>query len=226
MKQLLLVAAVAFSITAHAQSDKYANAMKQSLSMFDSAKTVADFESVAASFQRIGDAEKTQWLPYYWAALALTTEGWKYYPDSRGVTELKVSDLSGAMTGFASLINALADKADALATANEDKAEILTIRNMTATQQMLVDPQSRYMTFGAEASTDLQKAMALNPNNPRVYYLQGMSLFGTPEQFGGGKAVAKPVFQKAVDLGKAEQAKLLYPHWGLEMSVPMLAACQ
>jgi hypothetical protein len=51
-----------------------------------------------------------------------------------------------------------------------------------------------------------------------------MSLFGTPEQFGGGKAVAKPLFQKAVDLGKAEQAKPLYPHWGLEMSVPMLAA--
>jgi hypothetical protein len=226
MKQLLLVAAVVFSITAHAQSDKYANAMKQSLSMFDSAKTAADFESVAASFQRIGDAEKTQWLPYYWAGLALTTEGWKYYPNEKGVTEIKVSDLSGTLTGLATRINALADKADALATTNEDKAEILTIRNMAATQQMLVDPQSRYMTFGAEAGTDLQKAMSLNPNNPRVYYLQGMALFGTPEQFGGGKAVAKPLFQKAVDLGKAEEVKPLYPHWGLEMSVPMLAASQ
>lgn len=226
MKQLLLVAAVVFSITAHAQSDKYANAMKQSLSMFDSAKTAADFESVAASFQRIGDAEKTQWLPYYWAGLALTTEGWKYYPNEKGVTEIKVSDLSGTLTGLATRINALADKADALATTNEDKAEILTIRNMAATQQMLVDPQSRYMTFGAEPGTDLQKAMSLNPNNPRVYYLQGMALFGTPEQFGGGKAVAKPLFQKAVDLGKAEQVKPLYPHWGLEMSVPMLAASQ
>jgi hypothetical protein len=226
MKQLLLATAIIFSVAAHAQSDKYADAMKQTLSMMDSAKTVSDLENASAAFTRIGDAEKTQWLPYYWAALSLTFEGWKYYPDNKGATEIKVSDLSGTMTALASRINALADKADALATANEDKSEILTIRNMAATQQMLVDPQSRYMTFGAEAGQDLQKAMTLNPNNPRVFYLQGMSLFGTPEQFGGGKAVAKPIFQKAVDLGKTEQAKPLYPHWGLEMSEAMLAACQ
>jgi hypothetical protein len=226
MKKFLLAATVILSVAAHAQSDKYADAMKQSLAMFDSAKAPSDFENIAAAFQRIGDAEKTQWLPYYWAALSLTTEGWMYYPDSKGVTVVKVNDLPGAMTTLASRVNALADKADALAATNEDKSEILTIRNMAATQQMLVDPQSRYMTFGAEAGSDLQKAMTLNPNNPRVYYLQGMSLFGTPEQFGGGKAAAKPLFQKAVDLGKAEQAKPLYPHWGLEMSVPMLAACE
>ena len=226
MKHVLLVVAIITSVAAHAQSDKYTDAMKQSLSMFDSAKSAADLENAAASFQRIGDAEKTQWLPYYWAALTLATEGWKYYPDAKGVTQVKVSDLSGTLTALASRINALADKADALATDDAAKSEILTIRNMAATQQMLVDPQSRYMTFGAQASSDLQKAQTLNPNNPRVYYLQGMALFGTPEQYGGGKAVAKPLFQKAVDLGKAEQVKPLYPHWGLEMSVPMLAACQ
>lgn len=226
MKHLLLSAAIIISVAAHAQSDKYTDAMKQSLSMMDSSKTAADLESAAASFQRIGDAEKTQWLPYYWAALSLTSEGWKYYPDAKGVTEVKVSDLSGTIAGLAARINALADKADALATDDSAKSEILTIRNMAATQQMLVDPQSRYMTFGAEAAQDLQKAQTLNPNNPRTYYLQGMSVFGTPEQFGGGKEKAKPIFQKAVDLGMAEQSQPLYPHWGLDMSKAMLAACQ
>lgn len=226
MKQLLLAAAVVISVAAHAQSDKYASAMKQALSTFDSSKSASDLENTAATFQRIGDAEKTQWLPYYWAGMVLATEGWKYYPDAKGNTELKVSDLSGAMTALDGRINALLDKADAIATDSAAKSEIFTVRNMAATQQMLVDPQSRYMTFGAEAGNDLQKAMALNPNNPRVYYLQGMSLFGTPEQYGGGKAVAKPLFQKAVDFGKAEQVKPLYPHWGLDMSEGMLAACQ
>jgi len=225
MKQLLFAATILFSVAAHAQSDRYVNAMKQNLSQFDSAKTAADLETAAASFQRIGDAEKTQWLPYYWAALTLATEGWKYYPNEKGVTEVKAEDLSATMTGLAGRINELLDKADALAPDDTAKAEILTIRNMAATQQMLVDPQSRYMTFGAQAGQYLKKAMSLNPNNPRVYYLQGMSVFGTPEQFGGGKAKAKPIFQKAVDLGKAEQEKPLYPHWGLEMSEAMLAAC-
>jgi hypothetical protein len=158
--------------------------------------------------------------------MSLATEGWKYFPDNNGAVSVKTDNLSGAMEALATRINALADKADATATVNEDKAEILIIRNMAATQQMLVDPPSRWMTFGQQAGTYLQQASQLNPNNPRVYYLQGMSLFGTPEQFGGGKAAAKPLFQKAVDLGKAEQPKPLYPHWSLEMSVPMLAACQ
>jgi hypothetical protein len=226
MKQLLLAAAIIFSVAANAQSDKYVNAMKQNLSLFDSAKTGADLENAAASFQRIGDAEKTQWLPYYWSALCLATEGWKYYPNEKGETEIKVSDLSGTMTALAGRINAALDKADAIATDDSAKSEILTVRNMAATQQMLVDPQSRYITFGAQAGQALQKAMTLNPNNPRAYYLQGMSLFGTPEQFGGGKEKAKPIFQKAVDLGSAEQEKPLYPHWGLDMSKAMLAACQ
>ena len=68
--------------------------------------------------------------------------------------------------------------------------------------------------------------MELNPNNPRLYYLQGMSLFNTPEQFGGGKDKAKPVFEKAVELYKAEQPKPLYPHWGQQQAEDMLAKCQ
>lgn len=199
------------SITAFAQSDKYTDAMKKSLAMFDSAKTTADFQAVSASFERIGDAEKTQWLPYYYAALSLTTAGW--------------TDANLDKDANAEKVKAICDKADAIATENSDKAEILSVRNMAATQQMIVDPQSRWMTYGQEAGEDLQKAMDLDPNNPRLYYLKGASIFGTPEQFGGGKANAKPVLEKAVELFKAAQPKPLYPHWGQQQAEAMLAQC-
>jgi hypothetical protein len=97
---------------------------------------------------------------------------------------------------------------------------------MAATQQMLVDPQSRWQTYGMEASAALQTGMQLDPTNPRLYYLQGMSIFGTPEQFGGGKDKAKPVFQKAVDLYKTFKVKPLYPNWGQKEAEDMLAKCQ
>ena len=159
MKQLLLVAAIVFSVAAHAQSDKYADAMKQNLiNVRQLQKLQLIYENAAASFQRIGDAEKTQWLPYYWEALALATEGWKYYPDAKGVTEVKVQDLIRHNDCIAARINAVLDKADAIATDDAAKSEILTIRNMAATQQMLVDPQSRYMTFGAQAGTGFAKS--------------------------------------------------------------------
>src|SRR5204863_6855814 len=118
------------------------------------------------------------------------------------------------------------DKADALTQDNIDKSEIFSLRNMTATQQMLVDPQSRFASYGQEADKYLATAKQLNPNNPRLYYLEGAGTFGRPEQYGGGKAKAKPLLEKAVALYKAEQPKPLYPHWGQKQAEDMLAQCQ
>ena len=212
MKQIIFSFLLFTSAAVMAQSDKYTAAMQKNLAQFDSMKTTADYQSLSGAFERIGDAEKTQWLPYYFAGLALTTAGW--------------SDPALDKDANAEKVKALCDKADAIATDNADKAEILTIRNMAATQQMTVDPQSRWMTYGQEAAGYLQKAMTLNPNNPRLYYLQGMSIFNTPEQFGGGKEKAKPVFEKSIALFKAAQPKPLYPTWGQKEAEEKLALCK
>jgi len=204
--------AVILMVSANAQSDKYVAAMKKNLSMFDSVKTTTEYQSLSASFERIGDAEKTQWLPYYYAALALTTPGWQDVKLDKDVNAEK--------------IKILCDKADALAQNNTDKSEVLSIRNMAATQQMLVDPQTRWANYGQEADKCLQKAKELNANNPRLYYLEGAGTFGKPEQFGGGKAKAKPLLEKAIALYKVEQPKPLYPHWGQKQAEDMLAQCQ
>ncbi len=71
MKYILLTFVMLGALITNAQSDKYEAAMKKTLALFDSAKSTAQFQSVANSFERIGDAEKTQWLPYYYAGLAL-----------------------------------------------------------------------------------------------------------------------------------------------------------
>lgn len=196
------------STASFAQSDKFQKGMQSNIALLDSAKTAADLTNVAANFERIGDAEKTHWLPYYYAGLALTRMGWM--------------DQKMDKDKNAEQIKALCNKAEAI----EKNAEIYSIRNMAATQQMLVNPQERWQTYGQEAAAALQQGMQLDPNNPRLYYLQGMSLFNTPEQFGGGKAKAKPVFEKAVALFKAEKAKLLYPNWGQKQAEEQLAKCQ
>ena len=212
MKRMILAFVLLSSLVVNAQSEKYAAAMQKDLDMFDSAKTTSDFQGVAAAFERIGDAEKTQWLPYYYAGLALTMPGW---------TDTKLDKDANAER-----IKALCDKADALAKDNTDKSEILAIRNMAATQQMIVDPPTRWSTYGQEGAGYLSKAKQLNPNNPRLYYLEGAGIFGTPEQFGGGKTKAKPVLQKAVELFKADQPKPMYPRWGQKQAEEMLAQCQ
>lgn len=212
MKTIILAIAVFATVSVKAQSDKYVNAMEATLTQFDSAKSPADFQNVSAAFVRIANAEKTQWLPYYYAGLALSREGWM--------------DQSLDKDANSGKIESFCDQAEANASSPSDKAEIYVLRNMAETQQMMVDPQSRWQTNGQEASADLEKGMSLDSTNPRLYYLRGMSLFNTPEQFGGGKDKAKPVFEKAVELFKTFTVKPLYPNWGKQQAVAMLAKCQ
>lgn len=208
MQKTLLAIALLISLTAGAQSDKYTQAMQKNIALLDSAQSVDQLQSLAGTFDRIGDAEKTQWLPYYYAALAQTWIGWR--PDTKD------------KDGNAQKINAYLAKAEAI----EKNAETYAVENMSATQQMLVDPQSRWATNGKDAGTALQKGLALDPNNPRLYYLQAMSLFGTPPQYGGGKDKAKPLFEKSIALYKSAQPKPLYPTWGQKQAEDMLAQCQ
>ena len=208
MRKTILFLVMLVSLAASAQNDKYTQVMKKNIALLDSAKTIDELTSLAATFDRIGDAEKTQWLPFYYAALAQTWIGWNPATKDKDANSAK--------------INAYLAKAEAI----EKNAELYAVENMSATQQMLVDPQSRYMTNGKDAATALQKGMAADANNPRLYYLQGMSLFGTPTQFGGGKDKAKPLFEKSVALYKSTQPKPLYPTWGQDQAEKMLAQCQ
>src|ERR1700679_632606 len=77
MQKTLLFFALLIGLASQAQSDKYVQTMQKNITLLDSAKTIDQLTSLAATFDRIGDAEKTQWLPYYYAALAQTWIGWK-----------------------------------------------------------------------------------------------------------------------------------------------------
>jgi hypothetical protein len=208
----LFLAAFTFTTAAFSQSEKYIAAMQKNLQLFDSAKTAEDYTKMANTFERIGDAEKTQWSPYYYAALSLSSSGW--------LPQVADKDAN------AEKMLALCTKAETLAPDNIAKSEIETVRNMAATQQMMVNPQTRWATYGKAAGEALQKAMALNANNPRVYYLQGMSMMGTPVQFGGGKDKAIPLFEKAIELYKATKPATLYPGWGHKQAEEALAQCK
>src|SRR5580692_10843240 len=183
-------------LAVHAQSDKYVAAMQKNLALFDSAKKTSDFLGLSNTFERIADAEKTQWLPYYYAGLALSTAGW--------------NDPKMDKDANSTRINTLCDKAEAL----DKNSEVYVLRNMSATQQMMVDPQTRWATYGMQAGKYLEIATQLNPDNPRIYYLKGESLINTPVAFGGGKDKAKPMFEKAITLYKTDKPKPLWPHWG------------
>ena len=199
-KSILLVVAVIFAATTFAQGDKYVTAMKQNITQAESLMVKGNAAEVANNFVRIGDAEKDKWLPYYYAAFCKVTEAMTEQDNSKK--------------------DALADKAsDYLSKAEtilgKENSEIYVIKSMIATARMTVDPQSRFMTFGAESTQAIKKAETLDPTNPRPVLLEAQNTFYTPEAFGGGKEPAKILFEKAkilFDNFKPESD--LSPVWG------------
>ncbi len=209
MKHLLVITSLFFAVMATAQS-KYEGAMARGMEQFKSAKSVDDMLAASAFFERVGEAEKDKWLPYYYAAYSNYVTAWM----NPKLDKDKVAEKS----------NDLITKAEAL---EPNNSELFCLRQMTATLQMLVDPMSRWQSYGTQATNAIEKAIKADPNNPRTYYLKGQSLMNTPEAFGGGKAVAKKLFEKSVELYKtAQPASAFHPAWGKEDAEKLLAACQ
>lgn len=207
MKQVIFFAAALFSITtASAQNEKYLKAMQDNVSRLDGITTAQGWTEVGNNFQRIADAEKTQWLPYYYVALSNVMTGY----------------FQGAVnqTPNPALTDPLADKAEeALNKAealSKDNSEIFIVKKMIATLRMMADPMNRWQTYGPQAAEALQRAKSLNPENPRIYMLEGQDKFYTPEQFGGSKTEAKTLFEesaKKFETFKPESN--IHPSWGL-----------
>jgi tetratricopeptide (TPR) repeat protein len=80
------------------------------------------------------------------------------------------------------------------------------------------------MTLGPKSGKALSKAMELDPQNPRIYLLDGMGCYHKPEFVGGGKAKAKQLLTKAVELFETHQPRPSpLPNWGHEQALAWLA---
>lgn len=213
MKKIFLLAAVSFLATAtFAQSEKYLANMKANIAAIDSSfKNPANLLDLANKFERIGTAEKTQWLAYYYAAFCQVN--YTYMESDKS----KIDAIADKAT---ELIN----KADAL---QPNNSEVSCIKSMIASSHMMVNPMQRFMEYGPEAQSFIDAAMQQDPANPRPEYLKGQSLKYTPEQFGGGCGTAKPVLQSSLDkYNKFVPASELHPAWGKQRVELLISECK
>jgi hypothetical protein len=205
MKKVLfsLTLLIGVLAVATAQNEKYVKAMQDKVVVIDTLRNAQSLLDLSAAFERIGDAEKTQWLPYYYASLAQVNAAF-----TAGTGNLKPEKA-----------DPLADKAEALLLKAEaltkDNSEIFIVKKMIANLRMMADPMNRYMTFGPQGAQALETARALNPENPRTFLLEAEDKYFTPEQFGGSKAEAKRLFEEALKKYEAfKPATALDPVWG------------
>lgn len=188
--------------------DKYSEAMKATFGKLSSGESLAN---VSAQFERIAQAEQTKWLPYYYASYYTTAE------------TFSLKD--------AAQKEALLDQAqkflDATQKLQPDSSEIQVLQGFIHIARLSIDPVSRGYQYSQLAHEAYDKAIKINPSNPRAYYMKGMTILNTPDFFGGGKVPAKPVLLKASELYDTfKPAAVFYPDWGKDDCKKQLAACE
>jgi len=191
-----------------------AQTMEESLTktylLMDSAKTVSDMMNISAQFKMTAEKWSNQWIADYYAAYASTITSFME-------TDSKKKDL-------------LLDEADKylvnVKLLDSTNAETYILAALIINARIAVDGQSRGRTYGKIFSQYLEKAKSINPDNPRIYYLKGISLFYTPKMFGGGKAKAKPYLEKAKEFyAKKTNTSILKPFWGQKQNQDYLKQC-
>lgn len=208
MKKIFLLAFFSIALlNCFAQSEKFVKAMEAKVTGIDTVRSNEGLQELANSFERIADAEKTQWLAYYYAALSNVNLAFNW------------AFAAGPMGGNADKVDPLTDKAEQLLNKAEelskDNSEIFVVRKLIASARMLGDVMGRFMTYGPIAAQALEKAKQLNPENPRVYVLEGSDQFNTPEQFGGSKVEAKKSFETAMaKFNTFKPETTIHPDWG------------
>lgn len=80
------------------------------------------------------------------------------------------------------------------------------------------------MTLSIKSNQYFKKALELEPENPRINLLKGVSVLYTPEQYGGGAEAAKNILDKSVSLFEKENIQdPLMPSWGKDEAYTFIA---
>lgn len=212
MKKFIALAACTLLFIAATPPDKkYIKTMEKNIASMDTCKSQASWQKLANNFERVGNAEKKEWLPLYYTAYSYIIIG--YMEADKG----KMDDYFTKAQGFA-------NKADSLMPNN---SEIITLQAWVLSAMIGVSPMTRGAKLGPQSGMLLDKAIELDKTNPRPYYMKGQSAMYTPAMWGGGKDKAIPLFEKALELyAKFKPASSIAPNWGESQTKESLAACK
>ncbi len=205
MKKLIIISTFIFMYAGlHAQD---ANTQLQSaVTKLNDANAVKDYEQLATDFLRIAQTQKTQWLPWYYAAFCNAKIGWLKQDADPDNIEGFADKAEEEITKAQSLIDTSAQK--------KELSEIYCVRMMLNQARVFINPQTYGPKYGQTAFNYTQLAKQANADNPRMLYLLGWQKFATPKMWGGDKVLAKQLLTQAKQKLVAQSSAGIEPHWG------------
>jgi tetratricopeptide (TPR) repeat protein len=182
-------------------NEAYEKAMIQSIEKLFQANTIPDYVEIGNQFERISSIEKSEWLPLYYASYAYIMISFQENDNHK-----KDRYLDQAQKYL--------DQAIAI---NPSESELYMLQGFLYPSRITIDPMTRGMELMPKMNQSLDKALELNPDNPRVYFLRASMTLHMPEAYGGGAAKALPMFLMADEKFKVFKPEtILSPNWGRE----------
>ncbi|MFD0998500.1 hypothetical protein ACFQ21_04250 [Ohtaekwangia kribbensis] len=208
---LIAVVIVSVSNLVFANDSKYMEAMQKNIHSVYTAQSIADLQTAVNTFERIGAAEKTKWEPFYYASFG-------YIMMSTKEKEAAKKD------AYLDLATTSLNKAKEIL---PNDSEIIAMEGFINMIRVSVDPASRGPQYAALTMQTLNKAIAIDGNNPRALALLAQMQLGIAQFSGLSTAEACATTDRSLEkFATFKSDNPLAPQWGQQMAEGMKSKCQ
>ncbi len=212
IKKIALVCTFAVTGSLAANAQDYKAPLEKTWVTFDTTKAPATKVELANKLTLIAKKWSNEWITHYYAATAKAIVSY----DEKDPTKHD-----------AILDDAEKELQDAVSILGKENDETLVVAAMIANSRIMTNPMERWQKYGGIFSEKLNGAKDINPENPRIYYLKGTTIFFTPKNYGGGKENALPLFEKAATyFAKETGTDISKPSWGKNYNTYFLEQCK
>jgi len=208
---LLLAALIVLVSKSTFAGDKYTETMQKNIETVYNAQSITDLQNAVNTFERIGEAEKTKWEPFYYASF-----GYVMMANREKDAAIKDTYLDQALKSI--------EKAKVI---QPNDSEIIALEGFVHMIRVTVDPAARGQQYSSMAFQSFGKAVTMNPDNPRALSLLAQMQYGTAQFFGSSTAEACGTLSKALEkFDTFKSDNVLAPRWGRGMAEGLKEKCQ
>ena len=208
---LTLLLALA-SVPVKSANSAYVKKMKSTLDQMYDAKTVQEYMSVANTFSVIANVETDEWLPLYYHANTYVN---LIYIDQNADNDKKEEYLKIARTSVEKLLES-----------HPDEVEVQVLDGWYWISRIGLKPMIYGMIYMGNYNSAIERALKIEPDNPRAIFLHLSNKIGKAEWFGND------ISEYCVDVNylndywdEYERKTELHPIWGREGIQSQVAKC-
>ncbi len=200
MKRVFTILAVLLTISTGQSIDDFIVQGKANIKAAVQNWSEEEMMSARAYFERALTLNEKTWLIHYYVA----------YCDNQLVNLVMSKQDKSKVKKYVN--DAIAHLKDCIAD-NQDFAEAHGLLSSLYGKKIALSPWTGFW-YGPKSARILDKALSLEPENPRIHLIHGISLNFTPKSFGGGKARAKESLIKAAEYFIKDNPEPIMPDWG------------